>query len=531
MAYIELKSKTTTSLTVRLNGLGNYVYNDRATHWFLNGTDKETVSGPGANATYGAQYTFSNLSPNTTYTIKAVVYYYAGTSTQMSSTITTDSDGNTAKFTTNSLPAPSITLSTTTLSHNAIRATFTYDSNYPYYRLRWKASSSSTWIYSGSSYTSYSATVDYSIGSLSANTQYNIEVLVATNSSGSNSTSGATTNSSTLPPQSANVSITSTGTTTVNGKITIDSNYRYLQAMYRKESETTLKYYPTNLTYQSGTNWTFQITGLSTDTDYILNGRGSATGETSYAYTILSTGLSFYTRPSYSDLSATTNSITARISGLSSSYTGQRIIYMVAYLNGTEAGRTNQTINAGVTGSVDVTVGNLSPGTNYTIELSIYRYVDTTTYFMGSYSRSTEGFSITQWDWDNANSTANPYPATKSETQAAYNACYNGTAVSNFKWKVWNDLVYKVSEARVAGGNNDWNENYLSIQNTLMSDSSKTLTAARYNSLRYNIGSIYNVPNAHKINEVSAGDEVNGTTHFLNFVTYYLNAYIVSLNS
>jgi hypothetical protein len=441
MAYIELRSTTTSSLTVRLNGLGNYSYDDRATHWYLNGTDKATVSGPSANATYGAQYTFSGLSPSTTYTIKAVVYYYAGTSTLMSTTITTNSSGNTAQFTTSALPSPSVTLTTTVLSHNAIRARFTYDSNYPYYRLRWKSSSSSTWIYSGSSYTSYSSTTNYSIGSLSTNTPYDIEVLVATSSSGANSSSGDTDSARTLPALSADIQITSIGKNSVSGKVTIDSNYRYIQAIYREASTNTPLYSPSSISngYQSGSTWTFTINNLVEDTDYVLNGRCSATGEISYAYNIKSEGLPFHTLSSV---------------------------------------------------------------------------------------------SVASWDWDAANATANPNPATQAQTQAARNACRGKTAVSNFSWKVWNDLVYKVSEVRVAGGKSEWNNYYgLTRDQTLMTSSNKTLTAVRYNSLRYNIGSVFEVPDSKKIAEVSRGDNVEGTKHFLNFVTNYLNAYIDDINT
>lgn len=522
-ASYTISSYTSTSITIKVTVDSNCSYCSAICRLTSDSSDGSWTTMTSKSGTW--TYTFSGLTPNTSYTINVRCSPTSSTSYAVLLGAETQ---------TTSAVAPSVSLSTTVLSHNAIRATFTYDSSYPYYRLRWKPSSSSSWTYSGSSYTSYSSTTNYSIGSLSTNTTYDIEVLVATSSSGANSSSGDTDSATTLPQQSANLSITSVGTTTVDGKVTIDSNYRYLQAVYREASTTTdISYYPANLTRRTGTTWSFQITNLSTDTDYVLNARGSVTGETSYAYNILSSGLPFYTLPTFTDVSATTNSITARISGLSSNYSGQRIIYMVVYLNGTEVSRKNQTINAGVTGSVDVTVTGLSPGTNYTVELSIYRYVDTTTYYMGSYSRSTDGVSITPWSWTSANSTTNPVhtaEATASQTTAARNACQNKTAVSNFSYKVWNDLVWKVSEARVAGGDSaGWNNYYDTRDNTLMTSSSKILTATRYNSLRYNIGTVFSVPTSQKIAEVSTGDTVGGTTHFLNFVTNYLNAYIDTL--
>ena len=572
--------------------------------------------------------TISGLKPNTTYYYNGIV---SSSSTQSNDYSVNIYASNTKSFTTSALE-PSVSLSTTVLSHNAIRATFTYDSNYPYYRLRWKKSSSSTWTYNSSSYTSYSATVNYSIGSLSSNTSYDIEVLVATSSSGTSSSSGDTDSATTLPVQSANISITSIGLNSVSGTITIDSNYRYLQAIYRKASTTTPSYYPTSLTRRTGTTWSFTISGLDEDTDYVLNGRGSATGETAYAYNILDTALPFHTlapTPEVSYVSHTEHSITGKVTGFSSSYAYQRTVYLSAYLNGTMVKESQVTISAGATTSGNITVTGLKPNTTYEMQASVYLYGSQTTTYIGSFtqktdalagtisyvsgtetsltlkvsglstnsgvsriisldatmngstisngsvtitatasstgnivisglskaktyiikgyvsfdggstyhyfgsdkdiSAKTEGVAITLWDWDTANATANPNPATKAQTQAARNACRDKTAVSNFSWKVWNDLVYKVSEARVAGGNDSWNNYYATRDNTLMTSSSKTLTATRYNSLRYNIGIAYSVPDSKKIPEVSKGDAVGGTTHFLNFVTNYLNAYINTL--
>lgn len=52
-----------------------------------------------------------------------------------------------------------------------------------------------------------------------------------------------------------------------------------------------------------------------------------------------------------------------------------------------------------------------------------------------------------------------------------------------------------------------WNERFDYYDNTKMSSSDKTLTAKRFNSLRYNIG----VHQSTGINEVKTGDKVYGS--------------------
>lgn len=77
-AYIEIMSTGSTSITVRLNGLQtSYAYNDRKCQWFLNGVAKTQISF-GAGLSYAAQYTFSGLTPNTTYEIMAIITGDAG---------------------------------------------------------------------------------------------------------------------------------------------------------------------------------------------------------------------------------------------------------------------------------------------------------------------------------------------------------------------------------------------------------------------------------------------------------------------
>ena len=376
-------------------------------------------------------YIITGLTPGTTYNARVLV------SNNSSGTYTDYTDIESAT----TFAYPTVYISdVTVLSYEAISISFTNDSNYPYYRVRWKPASSSSWTYNSSSYSSYSSSTTYTITGLSASTAYDIEILVATDSSGLNATTISMDSSvTTLPQPTATINITDIGETSVSGTITIDSNYRYIQTKYKKVSDSTYTYYPSTLTQRTESSWAFTITGLQEDTDYSLNGLVSATGDTSYSYNIRSSDISFHT---------------------------------------------------------------LAPVT------------------------------IDPWSWTSANSSNNPShtaEATASQTTAARDACQNKTAISNFKYQVWNDLVYKVSEARVVGGHSSWDTNYATMANTLMTSSDKVLTAVRYNSLLYNISSIYSVPSANIIPTVSTGDPVNGTIHFLNFVTFYLNAYINTL--
>lgn len=122
------------------------------------------------------------------------------------------------------------------------------------------------------------------------------------------------------------------------------------------------------------------------------------------------------------------------------------------------------------------------------------------------------------WDWGISNG-----DATATQTQTAYTAITGHGAVSDFSYLVWNDLVSKVNDMKGEVGLS-WNEKYLSLSNTKMTSSSKTLTADRFNSLRYNIG----IHESTGLNEVYTGDEVYGW-YFTN-LTDALNTWINTLN-
>lgn len=112
----------------------------------------------------------------------------------------------------------------------------------------------------------------------------------------------------------------------------------------------------------------------------------------------------------------------------------------------------------------------------------------------------TEKISVTKWGWSISNGNASA-----SLTSNAYYALVNKTAVTNFSYLVWNDLVDKVKEILDAT-NDSWDSSYASYASTKMTSSNKTLTATKFNSLRYNIGSHYSTGISDKV----SGEPVYG---------------------
>lgn len=82
---------------------------------------------------------------------------------------------------------------------------------------------------------------------------------------------------------------------------------------------------------------------------------------------------------------------------------------------------------------------------------------------------------ISLWTWNDSNGSA-----TKEETMAAYSAVTNQGSVSNFSYKVWNDLVDKINEI-ILSIKPEWITTYGTYLNTRMSDADKELTANRFN--------------------------------------------------
>ncbi len=150
------------------------------------------------------------------------------------------------------------------------------------------------------------------------------------------------------------------------------------------------------------------------------------------------------------------------------------------------------TLNKIMYGSQDVTTGSITcPSSNFTLD---YYYVS--------------AVSVDLWDWAASNG-----EATAVQTAAAYSAVTGGGSCADFSYLVWNDMCAKVKEVLDAAGI-AWvtkvtatGETLLSYGATRMTSSDRTLTAARFNALRFNVGANYTTG----IAAVETGDAVLGS--------------------
>lgn len=123
-----------------------------------------------------------------------------------------------------------------------------------------------------------------------------------------------------------------------------------------------------------------------------------------------------------------------------------------------------------------------------------------------------------KWGWQQSNGTASA-----QQTQNAYSAILGNGYTTSFSYLVWNDMVEKVKEI-LDYMDEAW-ETYGSADysSTKMTASDKMLTATRFNSLRFNIGS-------HKstgITDKVRGNDVIGS--YFTTLTNCINAWIDDL--
>lgn len=90
------------------------------------------------------------------------------------------------------------------------------------------------------------------------------------------------------------------------------------------------------------------------------------------------------------------------------------------------------------------------------------------------------------WSWNESNGSAS-----KEQTHKAYKAVLNKSAVMNFSYLVWNDMVDLLHQA-VTQSNFSWDETFGSYENTRMKNSKSILTAKMFNAVRKNISIFYN---------------------------------------
>lgn len=129
----------------------------------------------------------------------------------------------------------------------------------------------------------------------------------------------------------------------------------------------------------------------------------------------------------------------------------------------------------------------------------------------------TEAGALIPWDWN-----------ASRKTIAAYEAVTNHGPIEDFSYDIWNNLVTRIMEARSFAGVGMWDMadgTYLSYDDTLMYSRDKELTAKRFNSMKYNLGSEYSTG----IKDVSPGDPVKGA--YFTTIAEKLNEWIEILLS
>lgn len=243
-----------------------------------------------------------------------------------------------------------------------------------------------------------------------------------------------------------------------------------------------------------------------------------------------------YTQGTISGMSKTETSITCQLTGLSS-YPAARAISIDAIPTSGTTINYSDTISANTTSKTNIQITGLKKGTSYTV----YAYVKFGTtygpssnnwYSLGWYQVTTDGVDIDIWTWTAPNTckaiTRTGTIATQAQMTSAKNALdkVSGYTTQDFSHRVWNDLVWKISEARIAMGvSSNWNNNYgLTRDQTLMSENNsndRILTAARYNALKNNLGENHSTG----INDVTKDEPIIAQTHFYQ-LTNKLNEWI-----
>ena len=215
------------------------------------------------------------------------------------------------------------------------------------------------------------------------------------------------------------------------------------------------------------------------------------------------------------DTKCTTDSISARLVGINTDYPNnkKRVTFYVA---GSQVSSFTFTEVPSSGTTKWMTKTGLKPGTRYSVSIEVE---DLVTGWSNSWSTkvTTDKIVVAAWDWNASNG-----DASAALTKAAKYAVDHKGSLSDFSYKVWNDMCKKVLDIENAAGLK-WNPKYAEYLDTKMSSTDKVLTADRFNSLRYNIGRSYSTG----IDEVNSGWPVLGS-YFVT-LTDCMNAWINQL--
>lgn len=418
--------------------------------------------------------------------------------------------------------APDFDLSISSYTSNSITISATKDSNYPYYQIYWRKTSSSSGTYypSETTYRSYSSILPYTITGLDSGTSYTINVRAADSTSNPYAfgwSNGAVTQT-TLSACTSTFALSSPAYNTIRVTVSSDRVYKYYQVCWRKTSSTTETYYPSSSSYWNitGSSAYYDITGLDWNTEYTINVR--------YAYDSSGTDKGWIgakTRTtsapactaSFSIVTASTteNSITVRIVPDRTNYPYYQVYYRkTSSSTGTYYPSETTYLDLSSYSSRDYTFSGLDEETEYTINV---RYASSSAGdnrdWLTAQTETTKS-SLVLWYWNASNGSA-----TATQTSNAYTAVTSKGYTTSFSYLVWNDMCNKVKEVLDKKGY-AWNTDYgLTLSQTLMSSSDKVVTAARWNTLNYNVRRRYDTSS---FQAVSTGDIVYGS-YFTSLMT------------
>lgn len=185
-------------------------------------------------------------------------------------------------------------------------------------------------------------------------------------------------------------------------------------------------------------------------------------------------------------------------------------------------------LSNGVSSGGGTSFSGLEPDTKYYITCAIYKASDMSYIWEFTETARTDKpeIVVNYWSWTSSNGTASP-----SQTQKAYTAITSKGEITDFSYLVWNDMVDKVVEIENAEGT-PWHTApygsstniYLTAANTKMSSSDKTLTAKRFNSLKFQIGSAVGTNN---LQDVDPDDPVLGS--YFTLLADRINVWIDTL--
>lgn len=297
---------------------------------------------------------------------------------------------------------------------------------------------------------------------------------------------------------SGSLSISSKTATSISVRLTrIDKATSY-EIIYRSEDG------DVDYAYTSSTSYT--ISGLKPNTTYTINYRGiNSSSEGPY----MSTGVNVTTEKLITDYgsmtleSVTMNSITVTITPIKNA-----VSYYILCRNSTSGAEVDITTN-----KMTNTIQGLLPNTTYVLNYyGIDSYGSTGPYMPTGLTVKTKQ-SIDPWDWNASNGSA-----TATQTKTAYNAVTQKGKLSDFSYLVWNDIVNKTNTV-LAARSLTWDNTYSTKSSTEMSSASKTMTAARFNAVWWNLSRMVKVglgQNPRAPGEVILGSYFTALTDAIN---------------